>query len=388
MADIINPEMLGLERQRAMAQALIKRGMETPEGQMVSGRYVGASPLQYIGNLFNQYAGQKGLESVDAQQLALADKLRQQGVSEVGDILTLAQGRPELPSQELAGPSYNGIAPSIQYPAIAGDTQAALAKALTGVSPQAQALAPTLMQNLLPKKTNELINYEAAKQGGFKGSFDEWRNQLTPFQKEELRISNARLGLEAANQNKAQFLETPNGYVAVNPKNPNQATPVMLNGQPIMGSKGNLPEGATGQVTGVQNVKSALSDLKTNLKDFKTFDMANPNKRALMATDYENVILQLKEAMKLGVLNGNDYTILTSMITNPNAPGALLINKETQMKQIDNLEKKLNDMTSNVYKTHQRNVPSNLQQPEISNAITTNKQVPVLKYNLQTGNWE
>jgi len=277
MADIINPEMLGLERQRAMAQALIKRGMETPEGQMVSGRYVGASPLQYIGNLFNQYAGQKSLESIDAQQLALADKLRQQGVSEVGDILTLAQGRPELPSQELDGPSYNGIAPSIQYPAIAGDTQAALAKALTGVSPQAQALAPTLMQNLLPKKTNELINYEAAKQGGFKGSFDEWRNQLTPFQKEELRISNARLGLEAANQNKAQFLETPNGYVAVNPKNPNQATPVMLNGQPIMGSKGNLPEGATGQVTGVQNVKSALNDLKTNLKDF--FNINPPIRR-------------------------------------------------------------------------------------------------------------
>jgi len=124
-----------------------------------------------------------------------------------------------------------------------------------------------------------------------------------------------------------------------------------------------LPEGPAGQVTGVQNVKSALTDLKTNLKDFNTFDMVNPNKRALIATDYQNAILQLKEAMKLGVLNGNDYTILTSMITDPNSPKALLIDKKTQMQQINNLESKLDQMTSNVYKTHQKSVPSNLLTP-------------------------
>ena len=73
--------------------------------------------------------------------------------------------------------------------------------------------------------------------------------------------------------------------------------------------------------------------------------------------------------MKLGVLNGNDYQILTSMITDPNDPKALLINKETQKQQIENLSKKLDDMTANVYKTHQRNVPSNLATPTNQNDL-------------------
>lgn len=365
----IQPEISGLERQRQLAQALLARGMQTPQGEMVSGRYVPVNPLQYIGNLYNVYQGSELAKQADIKQEELANKLRTLGAQEVSDILGTAQGTPETVT-ELAGPAYKGVAPTAVIPAVEGNTQAALAKALIGQTPQAQALAPTLMQNLLPKKTNEIINYEAAKQGGFKGSFEEWRNQLTPYQKEELRLQNARLGLEYANQNKPQIIETPNGYIAVNPKNPNQAVPVMLNGQPVIGNKGNLPEGAAGQVTGVQNVKSALKDLKTNLKDFSTFDMANPNKRTLMATDYENTILQLKEAMKLGVLNGNDYAILTSMITDPNSPKALLIDKKTQLKQIDNLEKKLDEMTSNVYKTHQRSVPENLKPaPQIDPAL-------------------
>lgn len=275
MADITNPEMIGLENQRAMAQALLKRGMQTPESQMVSGRFVGASPLQYLGNLFNQYVGQKGLESVDAQQLALAEKLRQQGATEVGDILTLAQGRPELPSQELAGPSYQGVAPSIQYPAVAGDTQAALAKALTGVSPQAQALAPSLLQNLLPKKTEKLIEYDTYKKEGGKKSFSDWSKEITPAEQARLDIDRQRLGLEAANQNKAQFLETPNGYIAVNPKNPNQAIPVMLNGQPIMGknplnetqAKASLYQGT--MLNSTKEMKN-LEDKGFNPASFKT----------------------------------------------------------------------------------------------------------------------
>ena len=156
-----------------------------------------------------------------------------------------------------------------------------------------------------------------------------------------------------------QVVDTPNGMMTFNP-NTQTMTPLMANGKPIMGTKGNLPEGATGQVTGVQNVISALGDLKNKINTNKPSDMLNPNKRALMSTEYQNVVLQLKEAMKLGVLNGNDYQILTSMITDPNDPKALLISKETQLQQIDNLNKKLNDMTKNVYKTHQREVPTNL----------------------------
>ena len=74
--------------------------------------------------------------------------------------------------------------------------------------------------------------------------------------------------------------------------------------------------------------------------------------------------------MKLGVLNGNDYAILTSMITDPTKPGALLLTKETQNKQIDKLESKLDEMTKNVFKTHNREVPENLKPtPQIDPAL-------------------
>jgi hypothetical protein len=131
----------------------------------------------------------------------------------------------------------------------------------------------------------------------------------------------------------------------------------------------NIPESATGQITGVENVKSALGDLKTRIETFKKTDMINPNSRALMNTDYQNVMLQLKEAMKLGVLNGNDYQILSSMIVNPNSAEGAIVNKNTKLEQITNLEKKLNDMTSNVYKTHQKNVPANLAPTSVQNDL-------------------
>lgn len=197
MADLTNPKMVGIERQRALAQALIKQGFQTPQGEMVSGRYVPVNPLEYIGNLAQIYRGNKLAEEADIKQETLAEKLRKLGAQEVTDILGAAQGTPEKVT-ELAGPAYKGVAPTAVMPAVEGNIQAALAKALVGQSPQAQALVPSLMQSALPKKTNEIINYEAAKQGGFKGSFEEWRNQLTPFQKEELGIKRQELGLSAA----------------------------------------------------------------------------------------------------------------------------------------------------------------------------------------------
>lgn len=193
-----NPEILELNRQRKMAELLTNQGFQTPQGQTVAGGiYVPVNPLEQIASLYSVYAGKKKGEALDLKEQELAQKLRELGATEVQDILGAAQGTPEKVT-ELAGPAYKGVSPTAVMPAVEGNTQAALAKALMGQSPQAQALVPSLIQSALPKKTNEIINYEAAKQSGFKGSFDEWRNQLTPFQKEELGIKRQELGLSAA----------------------------------------------------------------------------------------------------------------------------------------------------------------------------------------------
>jgi len=213
MADITNPEMIGLERQRALAQALLKQGMQTPEGQMVSGRYVPVNPFEYLGNAAQIYRGNKLAKEADVQQQELAEKLRQLGVTETKDILGTLRGTPEV-STELAGPAYKGVAPTAVMPAKAGDANAALAQALMGQSPKAQRLLPSLIEQANPKPIPEQIKYDLAKQGGYKGTFNDFMNQMSEADKARIAIDKQRLGLEGARfgleqQKLAQELNAP-----------------------------------------------------------------------------------------------------------------------------------------------------------------------------------
>ena len=45
--------------------------------------------------------------------------------------------------------------------------------------------------------------------------------------------------------------------------------------------------------------------------------MLKPSARAGIGTKYNNMLLQAKEAYNLGVLNGPDYEILQTVITDP-----------------------------------------------------------------------
>lgn len=200
---IANPEMLGLERQRQMAQALLKQGMTSPQGQMIGDRYVPANPMQYLGNLFSVYAGQKGLETADQQELALAKALREKKLLETTDIMKSLTGAPEV-ATELAGPAYQGVAPQAIMPAVQANPQEALAKALKSETGAGNMLLPSIIENVLPKKTQEIINWEAEKANGYKGTLSEFKNQMNDYQKEELKIKKQQLGLEGAKFNLEQ----------------------------------------------------------------------------------------------------------------------------------------------------------------------------------------
>jgi hypothetical protein len=230
---VSNPEMLGLERQRQMAQMLLKQGMQMPQGEMIGNRYVPTNPMQYIGNLFNVYAGQKGLEAADQQELALAKALREKKLAETTDIMQSLIGTPEQVTQ-LAGPAYQGVAPTATMPAVLGSPQEALAKALKSETGAGNMLLPSIIENVIPKKTQEIINFETAKKDGFKGTFNDYKNQMNEYQKEELKIQKQRLALEGANAGKGQVLETPQGAVLVDPRT-GKVTPLNINGEPIMG---------------------------------------------------------------------------------------------------------------------------------------------------------
>lgn len=77
-----NPEILDLNRQRRMAELLLSQGAESPQGQTVAGGiYVPPSPLKYLANLYSTYVGTEKSKALDAQEQALAERLRSQEAS-------------------------------------------------------------------------------------------------------------------------------------------------------------------------------------------------------------------------------------------------------------------------------------------------------------------
>lgn len=74
----LQPEAQAISRQQKMAELLMAKGMQATPGQTVAGGvYVPTNPMENIANLFNAYAGSKGLENVEQQQLQMAKAIRE-----------------------------------------------------------------------------------------------------------------------------------------------------------------------------------------------------------------------------------------------------------------------------------------------------------------------
>ena len=108
LAGGLPPEILQqqqqLSRQQQMAQMLMQQGMQQPQGQMVSGRYVAPSIFQQLAPLAQMYAGQSLAKEGDKAAIELAQKLREQQ-QKMGEQYFEALS----PTQtELAGPTPTG----------------------------------------------------------------------------------------------------------------------------------------------------------------------------------------------------------------------------------------------------------------------------------------
>jgi hypothetical protein len=305
-----NPELQDVSRQRKLADLLMSQGMQQPQGQMISGYYVAPSFTQQLNPLANILAGQAVGERADVKQTQMAEILRKQGDAAAKDVMD----------------TYKQ------------DPQAALAKASQySQFPQVKALLPQLSKVALPEATTLEREFVAAKNQGYQGNINDFKNQMSDYQKIQAANDKQRLGLEGARLNLEQ----------------QKAAQELMFGKP-------LPEGALKQVTGATNLKDAIDNYKTKLKDFSTLDMANPNARAIMGNAYNNMMLQAKEAYNLGVLNGPDYQILQSVVKDPTNPSSLLVGKKTLEQQANDLSKQADIIVGNVYKTHNRPVPAGL----------------------------
>jgi hypothetical protein len=162
---LANPELAGFDRQRKMAQLLVQQGLQTPQGQMVGDRYVPANPLAFIGNLFQQYAGQKSLEDIDQKELAMAKALRQQDLTDLQAGMQLYQGTPGQPAipeaykmlqnqfaprddegNLMPGTSYTPAKPAIE--AVAPNREAAMARLLGSTGAKSSAVGADLYKQM------------------------------------------------------------------------------------------------------------------------------------------------------------------------------------------------------------------------------------------------
>jgi hypothetical protein len=134
MADIgtLNPEQMlqqqQILRQQKMAEMLMQQGMQQPQGQMVSGRYVAPSIFQNLAGLANTYVGQRGIDQANQAQIDLAKRLRADETSAMADFMPLLKGRPEIAgTPDIPTETYETVRGTPAQAAIPPNPQAAYA---------------------------------------------------------------------------------------------------------------------------------------------------------------------------------------------------------------------------------------------------------------------
>lgn len=146
MADLLPPELLQqqqeLTRQQKMAELLMGQGMQQPQGQMVSGRYVAPSFFAMAAPLAQMYASKSIGEESDKKSRDLAKALRGKYAEELTQYQDLMNGK-EVLAPEQAGPAINAQRQAVpmdrQMIRTAPDANAANLFAATAYNPALQA---------------------------------------------------------------------------------------------------------------------------------------------------------------------------------------------------------------------------------------------------------
>lgn len=172
-----NPELQDVSRQRKLADLLMSQGMQQPQGQMISGYYVAPSITQQLNPLANILAGEAIGNRADTKQTQMAEALRVKGDAAAQDVMETYKQNP----------------------------QAALAKATQYQQfPQVKVLLPQLSKVALPEATTLEREFAAVKAQGYQGSINDFKNQMSEYQKSQAANDKQRLGLEGARLNLEQ----------------------------------------------------------------------------------------------------------------------------------------------------------------------------------------
>lgn len=209
----LDPELQGIERERQLAQALQQRGMKPAEGQMVSGRFVKPAWTQQLANAFDIYSGGQRMAEADKKAQNYASALRAQSGKDIQDFLK--GGQTVVPEGQTLRDDEGGLTYGSQMPKPYMERVGGLAQSK---SPQSQALAQTLMADMLkpreltegaslvqmtpegtyqtiggggPKLTPEIRNYQYDVSQGYKGTFNQWTQDQNRAKAQNINVQNA-----------------------------------------------------------------------------------------------------------------------------------------------------------------------------------------------------
>jgi hypothetical protein len=408
------PQVQGLERQRKMAEMLMTQGFQPQQGQMVSGHYVAPSWAQNLAGLANIWAGKSMQEEADTKQMELAQKLRQGRNAVEESIISKMSGSPAVLGQAPVIPegqtlrddngmlTYGAKQGIEARPAIAPDFASALREIRTNPYDAGKEFMPTILKKMLPDDTEMQKNYQTYKNDGGKLNFTDWmdrnENQRLAMERERLNLDKQRLGIEAANANKMQIIETPNGYVGVDPRNPSRVVPVTVDGKPLMG-KNPLTEfqGKSGayQISAIDAYKNMQkleqAGLNPNtLKAQAQIALAGGKTNALASDEYQ----QYKQAQDqfanayLRFQSGANMSETEIQRNLKNMMPAFGDNEKViKQKQIAR-EKAIEAMGLSAGPANQLGQNPNLFNPSVSPKPSSVLGSPTLKYDPQTGEWK
>ena len=260
MADIgtLNPEQMlqqqQILRQQKMAEMLMQQGMQQPQGQMVSGRYVAPSIFQNLAGLANVYMGQRGIEKAEQSQLDLAKAIREQGKLETQRLMNTFVGRPEIAgTPDIPTETYETVKGTPAQSAIPANPKLAYAEALNMQSPQARALLPFLAAEAFKKPKWEKAEYTDEKTGKVRqgvydansddpiGSFRVGgvKPELTAYERASLNMRGAELNFQGVpvggvgGGNVAPAQTAPVQTTQTNYRTVNQGSPILAPNQAV-----------------------------------------------------------------------------------------------------------------------------------------------------------
>jgi hypothetical protein len=145
-------EAEAIARQRKYAELMQQQSQEPLQGQMAGQFYVAPSWTQGAAKLAQALSSKHQMNRADANQKALAERLRAQGMSDVSAFTEAMQGTPARPANSdvtQSAKSMDSFDPTPAVDAVPGDRKRALAIALQSQNPTVAGAGQQMLAQLL-----------------------------------------------------------------------------------------------------------------------------------------------------------------------------------------------------------------------------------------------